>query len=192
MQKNKKYLLGCAESAAKFINESGSGNFINLLLDIIEAAEGKFQDEHPRKQYFCEIILDNKNSKIDKFLGGGKTLSDSFSAFIKDFLQIYKVKEEYVIKNRGFQDLTMEELKYVLGWTRRLIEKKSNTDRAEEVNNKDEKQLHNRNPRNNNSGKKEFSAKQSNNQTRSYKDKNKEPFNDALAVQLGFLYKNNV
>jgi len=126
LQGDKKYLLGCAESAAKFINEKGSGSFLNLFLDIIEAAKHKFEDESLRKQYFCDILYYTKNSKIDRsFLGGSGTLLDSFRSFIEDFLQISKEKDVYIINNKTFADLTVEELQYVLGWTRRLVKRQN-------------------------------------------------------------------
>lgn len=168
MQKDKKYLLSCAESAAKFINERGTGGFLDLLLDVIEISGNKFEDENMKKQYFCEVIYDNKGFKIDRFLGGGKTLSYSFKAFIEDFLQISKIKEGYIIKNKEFNDLTLEELKYVLGWTRRLVKKKD-SEKNEKMKPRDKRRFHKKHPKR--------SSKQSN-----------ELFNDSMATQLQKLF----
>lgn len=179
LQKDKKYLLSCAESAAKFINERGSGSFLSLLLDIIEVSENKFKDESQKKQYFCEIINKNKNSRVNTILGGGKALSDSFKAFIEVFLQISKEKEGYVIKNDAFKDLTLQELKYVLGWTRRLIveqtDKKKNI-----VNSRNNEGFNKKGFESNKKTKKNFAGGQ-----------NKNLFNDSLAAQLESLLKNN-
>lgn len=168
LQKDKKYLLGCAESAARFINEKGSGAFLNLLLDVIEISQNKFEDESRSKQYFWEVIYDNKGLKVNKLLGGGKTLSYTFRAFIEDFLQISKGKREYMIKNREFNELTLEELKYVLGWTRRLVEKKSG-DKIQKA---------------------DFASKNTTHKKRSKHNQNKELFNNSMASQLQKLFKN--
>ena len=122
---NKKSLLSCAESAAKFINERGSGIFLDLLLDLLEISERVYDDEDMKKQYFCEIIYDNKSFNVEKVLSGGKSLSYTFKGFIEEFLQISKDQEGYAIKNKEFEDLTVDQLKYVLGWARRLTVKGS-------------------------------------------------------------------
>lgn len=177
LQNNKKFFLSCAESAAKFINERGSGAFLDLLLDIIEVSESKFEDEDKKKQYFCEIIYEHKNSRLHRILGGGKALSHTFKTFVEVFLQISKEKEEYVIKNELFKDLTLKELKYVLGWTRRLVVEQTarNTDIAHSKN------------------RNKFNNKASNKKTKGHftGKQNKELFNDSMATQLKSLFKNN-
>lgn len=176
LQKDKKYLLSCADSAAKFVNERGSGKFLDLLLDIIEVSENKFKDESQGKEYFCEIVNKNKSSRVNTILGGGKALSDSFRQFIEEFLQVSKEKSGYVIKNQAFKDLTLEELKYVLGWTKRLVVEQTGTNK---------KMASQRN-------KGQFSKKASNN-NRTRKNlpggKNKNLFNNSLAAQLESLLK---
>jgi len=179
LEKNKKYLLSCAESAAKFINERGYGSFLSLLLDIIEVSENKFKDENQGKQYFCEVINKNKNSRVNTVLGGGKALSDSFKQFIEVFLQVSKEKEGYVIKNKAFKDLTLKELKYVLGWSRRLIVEQ--TDKKKKI----------ANSRNNGDFKKR--SFESNKRTNKNLNggQNKNLFNNSLAAQLENSFKNN-
>lgn len=180
MQNDKKYLLSCAESAAKFINEKGSGSFINLIIDMLNFSIDKFQEESDRKQQFCEIIYNIKNLRVDKFLGGGKTLANSFRMFIEDFLMLRKEKEGYVINNRDFGSLTVDELKYVLGWTRRLIEKDSES-------NEGVKDVKYKEKINNSVPKKQFNERvyraggKSNKHNR-YQEA--EQFNDAMASQL--------
>lgn len=171
MNNNKKYLLSCAESAAKFINERGSGSFLELLLNIIEVSQNRFKDENQGLQYFCEVVSKNKNKRVDTILGGGKALSDSFEAFIDVFLQISKEKTGYTIKNEAFKSLTLKELKYVLGWTRRLIV---------EQNDRKGKTADSRN-------KNDFSKKGTNKNLSDGRSQNL--FNDSLAIQLQSLLK---
>lgn len=186
MQNDKKYLLRCAESAAKFINEKGSGGFISLVIDMLNVSIDKFQEENRRKLHFCEIIYKIKNSRIDKFLGGGKNLADTFKMFVEDFLMIRKEKEGYVIINREFGELTVDELNYVLGWTRRLIEKETET--KEDIRNVKQK-----GKTNNIAPRKQFNEKRYGENDKIHKNnryQESELFNDAMASQLkNFLEK---
>lgn len=141
METSKNDLLICAESAAKYIVEHGSGGFVNLMLDMLEISKERFKDENEQMQNFLEIIYNIKNTDIHKILGGGKTLSISFKMFIEEFLKIEKSEDNFVIKNKQFKDLNPNEFYYVLAWISRLVRnaktsKKTNIQQSSSLNNK--------------------------------------------------------
>lgn len=204
LQKDKKYLLSCAENAAEFIKRRGSGSFLAVLLDVIEIAENRFDDENTRKQYFYEIMHNSECLKVDSLLGGGKALSNSLKAFVDFFLQTAKTSEGYIIRNKDFMDLTLDEMKYVLGWTRRLTTGKGYKKEKEEKDNTNKEQPYRDKPYKNSSRhdkpfNKNFNERQRDNQrgnqrnNRSQNKKNtynnQELFNSAMADQLLKYYK---
>ncbi|WP_427338318.1 hypothetical protein [Caloranaerobacter sp. DY30410] len=141
---SKNDLLICAESAAKYINEHGSGGFISLIIDMLEISRERYEDENEQMQNFLEIIYNIKDTNLRKIIGGGGTLNKSFKMFVEDFLQIEKLEDKFVINNKQFKNLRLKEIHYVLAWTRRLVKntkksKGTNIQQSRSSNNKSSK-----------------------------------------------------
>lgn len=126
MENSKEYLLTCAESAAKYINEKGLGNFIGIFLDILDSVNDKWESRDEQRKNLLEILYNFKNCDISQLTGKKKNINNSIKLFINDFLTVKKSNQGYRIENKDFKNLTVKELHYVFAWTRRLIKEQLN------------------------------------------------------------------
>ncbi|HHW68111.1 hypothetical protein [Defluviitalea raffinosedens] len=117
---NKEMLLEAAERAAEFINKNGYSNFISTIQAILSVAKHSCKNEYEQKQKFYKLLYSLKNSFQMEIMSGGKEIKNGFRQFLDQYLKLKKEKE-YIVENEDFKDCSMEEIEYILGWTRRLI-----------------------------------------------------------------------
>lgn len=117
---NKEMLLEAAERAAEFINKNGYSNFISKIQEVLTVSKHSYKSEYEQKQKFLKLLDCLKNSSQIEILCGGKELKNGFRQFLDQYMKLKK-KKEYIVENEDFKDCTIEEMEYILGWTRRLI-----------------------------------------------------------------------
>lgn len=132
MVRDKEALLACAENTTKYINQMGVGSFIPFIIDIIDFLDKDAMEEEQKVQRLWEILYNTKNSNLD-ILGGGKSLQESYTRFVDDFLNISKSNRGYQIDNEDFRDISLDELYYVFSWIRRLTKVAETGGRAADV-----------------------------------------------------------
>ncbi|WP_058485141.1 hypothetical protein [Defluviitalea phaphyphila] len=122
---NKGLLLEASERAAEFINKNHYSNFISKILELLHVAKYSSDDEYEQKQKFFRLLYQLKNSAKIEIIGGGKELKNGFKEFVDKYIKLKK-KEGFILENEDFKDCTLEEIEYILGWTRRLIKEDKN------------------------------------------------------------------
>ncbi|OFI07065.1 hypothetical protein CLOACE_04700 [Clostridium acetireducens DSM 10703] len=119
MKKSKKELFEVIETVAEELKGKGSSEYISFIHNMLEVSNKKNTDENKVLNNFYEILYNIKNSNIE-VLGGGKALKENYNYFIDDFLEIKKNNNSYYMNNKTLNDLSVEELEFVIAWVRRF------------------------------------------------------------------------
>jgi hypothetical protein len=125
---NKKELLKIAYDIAEDINNHESGDYMSYLTLLIDSSVSFSNDKDKQKEQLLKL-LGIASEKGLSIVSGGKTEQNSFKNFIKERLCLYKNRDQYMIQNEVYKDLSLEELKYISLWSSRLVKstKKNNS-----------------------------------------------------------------
>lgn len=118
----KKELIKRAKLLSQEVDKN-CGDFISFILDCMETAESSAKTDEEKKQRFYKILYATKDEKVNlSLLGGGNDVGYGYKNFVKNKLNVSNQRGKYTITNRQLNGLSFEDMKYVFGYVRRLVE----------------------------------------------------------------------
>jgi hypothetical protein len=177
MNKSKLELITRVENIYNILKDKNPNEYVDFAENILEVSEKKYDKEELVFDNFYKVLKNVSNTNVE-ILSGGKTIVQNYKYFVNDFLKLRLKNGLYVSDNQYINDLSIEELKYVLLWIRRISK----------ANSKNNKKNNNRS--NNNRYDKKYENKRSESKNSkskfAYQDKYKKEYNDSpFAVLKG-------
>lgn len=179
MNKSKPELITRVENIYNILKDKNPSGYVDFVENILEVSEKKYNKEELAFDSFYRVLKNVSNTNVE-ILSGGKANIQNYKYFVNDFLKIKSQNGLYVSANQYISDLSIEELKYVLLWIRRLSK----------ANSRNNKKNNNRNNNNRYDKKYEKRSKSKNSKSKfAYQDKYKKEYNDSPFAVLKDKFK---
>ena len=152
-------LIERAEIIYEELKGKGSADFLSFIEDMISTIEKKGYTEQEGVSNFLEVIYNVSETNIE-IIGGGKSLKYKYKSFVSEFLNIKKHNGNYVMKNEYLNELSLEELKFVFSWARRILKAEEDKYKlSKQADLKNSNYKHNKNKNNTSKKNKEVKSK---------------------------------